>query len=99
MTMTAQRTLAFALLLSALSANPALAQRFGSRSNSLVSLAGNEAVQKEIGVTGEVAAKLETLNDESRNASQKEFTAMGLDYSAISDLPALERAAEMRKVS
>ena len=97
--MTLHRILLVAVVLLGLFTQPALAQRFGSRSNSLVSLAGNEVVQKEISVTPEVAARLEALNDESRNASQKEFTAMGIDYSALSDLPALERAAEMRKVS
>jgi len=81
-------------------ASPALAQRFGfGRTNSLTSLAANEAVQKHLGVGSEVAAKLNTLNDEYRGASQKEFTALGIDYSAISDLPAAERAVEMRKAS
>src|SRR4029079_12941959 len=81
-------------------ASPALAQRFRfGRTNSLTSLAANEAVQKHLGVGGEVAEKLNTLNDEYRGASQKEFTALGIDYSAISDLPAAERAVEMRKAS
>src|SRR4051794_13220644 len=78
----------------------ASAQRFfGSRTNTLVSLAANDAVQKDLGVSGEAVAKLNTLGDEYRTASQKVFTALGIDYSAISDLPALERAAETRKVS
>lgn len=78
----------------------ASAQRFGfSRTNSLPTLAGYEAVQKELGITGDLAARLGALGDEYRNASQKEFTALGIDYSAISDLPALERAAEMRKAT
>jgi hypothetical protein len=77
----------------------ASAQRFGSRTNSLMSLAANEAVQKELGVSGEAVTRLDTINDEYRNASQKEFTALGIDYTAISELPALERAAEMRKAT
>jgi hypothetical protein len=78
----------------------ASAQRlFGSRTNTLPSLAANEAVQKDLGVSGEAAARLAALGDEYRNASQREFTALGIDYSAVSDLPALERAAEMRKIS
>ena len=80
-------------------AQTAFAQRFGSRTNSLMSLAANEAVQKDIGVAGEAAARLNAINDEYRNASQKELTAIGIDYTAISDLPALERAAEMRKAT
>jgi hypothetical protein len=95
-----QVLLALAVLASTLAARPASAQRFfGSRTNSLTSLAANEAVQKDIGVVGESAAKLDALNDAYRAASQKEFTALGIDYSALGDLPALERAAEMRRVS
>jgi hypothetical protein len=77
----------------------AFAQRFGSRTNSLMSLAANEAVQKDIGIAGEAVTRLNAINEEYRNASQKEFTAIGIDYTAISDLPALERAAEMRKAT
>jgi hypothetical protein len=77
----------------------ASAQRFGSRTNSLVSLAANEAVQKELAMTEELVARLDALNEESRAASQREFSRTGIDFSAISDLPALERAAEMRKLS
>jgi hypothetical protein len=81
-------------------AEPVAAQRFfGSRTNSLTSLAANDAVQKDIGVSGEAATRLNAISEEYRAASQKEFTALGIDYSAISDLPALERAAEMRRVS
>lgn len=77
----------------------AWAQRFGSRSNSLMSLAANDAVQKELGLASETIAQLNKINEDYRNASQKEFSALGIDYSAISDLPALERAAETRKAS
>jgi hypothetical protein len=88
------------VLVAAAAPSTAQAQRFfGSRTNSLVSLAANEAVQKELGITGEKATKLNGLYDEYRNASQKEFTSMGIDYSAIGDLPAAERAVEMRKAS
>ena len=90
---------AMALTLSAVLTQAAFAQRFGSRTNTLVSLAANDAVQKDVGVSGDAVARLNTLNDQYRTASQKEFTAMGIDYSALSDLPALERAAEMKKVS
>ena len=80
--------------------NTAQAQRsFGSRTYTLVSLAGYEAVHKELGIGSELAGKLNELGDEYRNASQKEFTTLGIDFTAISDLPALERAAEMRKVT
>jgi Spy/CpxP family protein refolding chaperone len=91
---------ALALLAPLVLIRPASAQRFfGSRTNSLTSLAANEAVQKDLGVSRDVAGKLNALGDEYRAASQKEFTALGIDYSAVGDLPALERAAEMRKVT
>ena len=88
-----------ALLASLFMARPALAQRFGGRTNSLVSLSANDAVQKHLGISGEAVSKLNTLGDEYRAASQKEFTTLGIDYSALSDLPAAERAVEMQKVS
>src|SRR6266576_2888683 len=90
----------FCLAVTASFTQTASAQRFfGSRTNTLVSLAANDAVQKDLGVGGEAVAKLNTLGDEYRTASQKVFTSLGIDYSTISDLPALERAAESRKVS
>jgi hypothetical protein len=88
-----------ALFAAMFSEQPALAQRSFGRTNSLVSLAAYEAVQKDLAVPAELAARLNTLNDEYRAASQKEFTALGIDYSALGDLPAAERAAEMRKVT
>src|SRR5436309_7211035 len=88
-----------ALVVVAVLSQTASAQRFGSRSNSLVSLAATESVQKHLGITGDAVSRLNTINDEYRAAAQKEFTAVGIDYSAISDLPAAERAVEMRKAS
>ncbi len=89
-----------ALALVALLSQPAFAQRFfGSRTNSLTGLAATEAVQKDIGVSGETVNRLNGISDEYRTVQQKEFTALGIDYSAISDLPAAERAVEMRKAS
>jgi hypothetical protein len=72
---------------------------FSGRTNSLVSLARNEAVQKDLGVPSDVGGKLSALYDEYRSASDREFKAQGFDNDAIRDLPALERAAEMRKVN
>ncbi|HMC10925.1 MAG TPA: hypothetical protein VKH44_06530 [Pirellulaceae bacterium] len=90
---------ALALVMAAFMAQTASAQRFGSRTNSLVSLAATESVQKHLGIEGEAAARLNAINDEYRAASQKEFTSLGIDYSAIGDLPAAERAVEMRKAT
>src|SRR5438128_3412755 len=99
--MSTKHSLLFAALcISLFSARPAAAQRFFGRStNSLTSLAANDAVQKHLGITGDAATKLNALGDEYRAASQKEFTALGIDYSALGDLPAAERAVEMRKAS
>ena len=88
-----------ALVITVLMAQTASAQRFGSRTNSLVSLAGTDSVQMHLGIVGDAVGRLNAINDEYRAASQKEFTAVGIDYSAISDLPAAERAVEMRKAS
>jgi hypothetical protein len=72
---------------------------FSGRTNSLLSLARNDAVQKDLGVSGDVAGKLNELYDQYRSASDREFKAAGFDNDALRDLPALERAAEMRKVN
>src|SRR6478736_4322453 len=72
---------------------------FSGRTNSLVSLARYDAVQKDLGVNSEVAGKLGELYDAYRNSSDREFKAQGFDNDALRDLPALERAAEMRKVN
>jgi len=89
-----------ALVVVALISQNASAQRFfGSRTNSLTSLAATETVQKHIGVAGDAVNRLNVIGDEYRTAIQKEQTALGIDYSAISDLPAAERAVEMRRAS
>src|SRR3954470_18664443 len=91
---------AWALIVVASISQTASAQRsFGSRTNSLTSLAATESVQKHLGITGETVSRLNSISDEYRAAPQKEFTALGIDYSAISDLAAAERAVEMRKAA
>jgi hypothetical protein len=65
------------------------------RQQSLVSLAGNEAVQKEIGLTD--ASKVTALAGDYRDALQKEMS--GLDFAGIRDLPEAERAAKMRELT
>ena len=88
-----------ALIVLALLSQTASAQRsFGSR-NSLTSLAATESVQKHLGIAGEAVSRLNAISEEYRAAAQKEYTALGVDYSAISDLPAAERAVETRKAS
>jgi hypothetical protein len=72
---------------------------FSGRTNSLVSLARNEAVLKDLEAGMEVASKLNDLYDQYRSASDREFRNLGFDNDALRDLPGLERAVEMRKVS
>ncbi|MCI0361275.1 MAG: hypothetical protein L0211_22565 [Planctomycetaceae bacterium] len=83
-------------------ASPVLAQQgrgrglFG-RSQSLVSLAGNEAVQKDLGLTD--AAKVNALSEEYRDAIQKELSDSGIDFGALRDLPEAERNAKVRELT
>jgi len=92
--------LGLSLVVVALVASPVLGQQgrgrggFGfGRTQSLVSLAGNEAVQKEIGLTD--ASKVTALAAEYRDAIQQEMS--GLDFAGIPDLPAAERNAKMEE--
>ena len=91
--------LGLSLVAVALIASPVLGQQgrgrgglFG-RTQSLVSLAGNEAVQKDIGLSD--AAKVTALATEYREAIQQEMS--GLDFAGIRDLPEAEQAAKMRE--
>src|SRR4051794_8796093 len=69
--------LLIAFLFTAALSRPALAQRgFSfSRSNTLVSLAASDAVQKDLQLPQEVAGKLRALGDEYRTEAQKELAA------------------------
>ena len=57
---------------------------FGNRQQSLVSLAAQEPVQKDLGLSADAAGKLNGLNDEYRAAIQKEMQAAGqLDQAGL----------------
>jgi hypothetical protein len=90
--------LGLSLLGVALIAAPVAAQQgrgggmFG-RSQSLMSLAGNEAVQKDIGLTD--ASKVQALAGEYRQAITQETS--GIDFAGLRDLPAAEREAKVRE--
>ncbi len=92
-------SLGLSLIAVALVAAPVLGQQgrgrglFG-RTQSLISLAGNEAVQKELGVSD--AAKVNALAEEFREAIRQEMT--GVDFQGLRDLPQAEQAAEMREL-
>jgi hypothetical protein len=66
---------------------------FSRGAQSMVGLAGNEAVQKEIGLTD--SSKVSALADEYRGAIQQDLS--GLDFASIRDLPESERPAKFRE--
>jgi len=90
------------LIAVALVAAPVAAQQgrgrggFGGRGGqSLMTLAGNEAVQKDIGLTD--AAKIQALAGEYREAITTEMS--GIDFQGLRDLPEAEQAAKRRELT
>ena len=49
-----------------------------------VMIAANEAVQKELGLSGDVVGKLNALRDDYRAAAQKEYQTAGIDFQNLS---------------
>jgi len=72
---------------------------FGSRTTSLYSLAANDAVQKDLGVAGDAAARLRELSEQHRDALTKATSSLGIDFGELGDLPQAERNAKLRAVS
>ncbi|MEI8380132.1 MAG: Spy/CpxP family protein refolding chaperone [Planctomycetota bacterium] len=68
---------------------------FGGPQSGLM-LAGNPAVQKELGVTEDQIAKLKKLGDEAREEMQA--GGGGGDFAALRDLPEEERRAKMTEM-
>ena len=105
--MTIQRCLFLAVLtLSLCVASSASAQRGGGGffggGQPLVRLSVNEAVQKELGLSGEVTTKLTALNEEFTAASQKALQDAGLDFGNFGKMSEAERqnlAAKMTEVN
>jgi hypothetical protein len=64
---------------------------FGALANNAVSLAANEAVQKDIGVSSEIATKLNSLRDDWNAARQKEFQTAGINLQDFQNLTAEQR--------
>ena len=94
-------SLGLSLLAVALVASPVLGQQgrgFGrfTRNQSLISLAGNEAVQKELGIAD--AAKVTALAEEYRDALRQELSSSGVDFQGLRDLPQAEQAAKLREL-
>jgi parvulin-like peptidyl-prolyl isomerase len=86
MKMTNRLLFSVAIVSVALIAGTAAAQQrgrrgggFGAMGNSPVTLAGVEAVQKDLGVSSDVAGKLTSLRDDLNAARQKEFQTAGIN--------------------
>ncbi len=94
------------LVLAMLVVASALAQQQGRRGfgfgfgrggqQSLVSLASQEAVQKDLGVSADAASKLSSLNEEFRAAQRKEMEGISIPQ-GFRDLPENERAARLEE--
>jgi len=67
--------------------------------NNLLTLATNEAVQKELGIGADLASKLTSLRDDYRAAIQKEYQTAGIDLRNFQDLSADERQKLMAKMA
>lgn len=91
------------LIAAALVVAPASAQQgrgrggFGGRQQTIFSLARNEAVQKEIGLTD--ASKVTAVSEEYNDAIREEMQSAGIDFGGLRDLPEAERAAKMREIA
>jgi hypothetical protein len=67
--------------------------------NSLISLATNDAVQKELGVTDADKAKITTISEESNTARREEMSSAGVDFRNFQNLSDDERRAAGEKVA
>ena len=72
---------------------------FGGQSRGIVSLASNEAVQKDLGLSGDVVSKLNTLNDDYRAARTKEYETAGIDFQSFGNLSDDERRKVTAKMN
>ena len=63
----------------------------GAGATNAVTIAANEAVQKELGISADLAAKLATLRDDYRAAVQKEYQTAGINPQDFQNLAAEQR--------
>ena len=57
----------------------------------VINLAANEAVQKDLGLSGDIAGKITALRDDYRAAIQKEYSAAGIELQNFANLTAEQR--------
>jgi hypothetical protein len=91
---------ALGFLAAALASEPALAQRslFGRSQNTLVGLAANEAVQKDLGCSQYEMNKLRDLQDRYRRVSQEELSGLGISFQNFRSLSDEQRNAASAKM-
>jgi hypothetical protein len=63
----------------------------GGFGNSLVTLAAVESVQKDLGLSGDAASKLNSLRDDLNAARQKEYQAAGINPQDFQNMSAEQR--------
>lgn len=79
----------------------AFAQRslFGRSQYSLVSLAANEAVQKDLGCSADEMNRLRGFQDDYRAASQKELSGLGISFQNFRNITDSQREAAGAKMA
>jgi len=88
-----------ALSFTVASARDAFAQRGGfGRPQGPLMIAGNEAVQKDLGVKPEQTDKIKDLVADVREEMQSEFASTGIDFQGLQDLSREERQKRMAEI-
>jgi hypothetical protein len=72
---------------------------FGGQTASLVTIASNEAVQKDLGLSSDVASKLTALRDDYRAAVQKEYQDAGINFQNFQNQSNEERQRNAQKMA
>lgn len=70
---------------------------FGMMGGGIFFVAGNEAVQKEIGIDSAAASKLQSIVEEYRQAMRTENERGGISFQALQDLSPEERDKRMKE--
>jgi Spy/CpxP family protein refolding chaperone len=72
---------------------------FGGAGRSLLDLAADEAVQKDLGVSSDTAGKITSLRDDYRAAARKEYETAGIDFQDFQNLSQDERQKLQSKMA
>jgi hypothetical protein len=70
----------------------------GSTNSSVATLAGAESVQKDLGVSGDIVGKLNSLREDLAAARQKEFQTAGINLQEPQNMTA-EQRQKMQEIS